>query len=136
MLKDELNVEVGGTDNRYLNADNQNGVSVRTGSGVSREDVPSMLRGRRRSTCGRWGTHPCLLLPLFPCSLPILSSLTHGTCSLVLPGPGYSQAPPNSDKPSELPGLHGQTAWVPPVLAVQLGCWGRRPQPDMLPKEE
>lgn len=61
--------------------------------------------------------------------------LAHDTCSLELPGLGYSQAPPNSDRPSELPGLHGQTVWAPLALAVQLGYWGQRHQPDKQPGE-
>lgn len=61
--------------------------------------------------------------------------LAPGTCSLELPGPGYSQVPPSSDRPSELPDLHGQTVWAPPALAVQLGCWDQRHPPDMQPGE-
>lgn len=72
--------------------------------------------------------------PVHP-GLASFPKLAHDTCSLELPGPGYSQAPPNSDRPFELPGLHGQTVWAPPVLAVQLGCWGQRHQPDMQPGE-
>lgn len=61
--------------------------------------------------------------------------LAHSDCTPELPGPGCSQAPPNSDRPSELPGLLGQTVWAPPALVVQLGCWGQTRQPDMQPVE-
>lgn len=66
--------------------------------------------------------------------LPFLR-LACGPYSLELPGPGYSQALPNCGRPSELPGLHGQTVWAPPALAVQLDYWGQRHQPDMQPRK-
>lgn len=77
-----------------------------------------------------------LPLPFPPGACLSFLSIAKGTCTLALPEPGYSLAPPNSDRPSELPGLHAQIVWVPPVLAVQLGYWGQRHQPDMLPEEK
>lgn len=135
---------------------NPNGVSKRVSSNVYREVVnlettERMMRNMaednylREIVCGRSEMALSPLLPLishisFPHGpvhpgLASFPRLAHGTCSLELPGPGYSQAPPNSDRPSELPGLHGQTVWAPPALAVQLGCWGQRRQLDMQPGE-
>lgn len=130
-----------------LREKNQNGTSGRMGSGISRGYALSAMQKNKET----WqeplveggGCVPAFSSltsasgPLFLLAVcPSFLSLAHGTCPLILPGPGYSQAPPNSDRPSELPGLHGQTVWVPPVLAVQLGYWGQRLQPDMLPKEK
>ena len=125
-----------------------NGVSRRVSSNIYSKVMNSGVAERTMRNVARRDNYPkgsCVWMrdgsrPLFPHGASPPGSgpfprLAHGTCSLELPGPGYSQAPPNSDRPSELPDLHGQTAWAPPALAVQLGCWGQRHQPDKQPGE-